>query len=459
MRVVPYNFLRNDPAQLFLLPPSLNEWLPPDDLAYFIRDIVDEIDLSAFYGAYREDGWGGAAHDPAVMVALLVYAYCLGVRSSRDIERACRLQVGFRVVCANLIPDHSTISRFRQRHQEALKTVFTASLQLSHRAGIAKVGLVALDGTKMSSPASPRKSLSQAAIAAQVEQMLKEAEAVDAEEDERLGEARGDELPPELRQREGRRERLAALKAEIEAEEQAQQAAYEKRLAERAERERRSGRKLTGKKPKPPQEHQDYRPPRRNLTDPESRMMATQSGPCQGYNLQAIVDEAQIILAVEVSNEATDARRLGPTLDALNASLRQAEIAERPHRLLADAGYATEANLVRLEKESLDAYVATRNMRREKGSRKRRPGTALGEMDRKVSEGHGREIYRRRIGMVEPVFGQIKEDRHIRRFMRRGLAAASSEWHLIAATHNLLKLFRHANLRPMPPTAPAPVTG
>lgn len=457
MRTVPYNFLRNDPAQLYLLPPSLNEWLPADDLAYFIRDLVEEIDLSAFHSAYREDGWGGAAHDPAVMVALLVYAYCLGVRSSREIERACRLQIGFRVVCANLIPDHSTISRFRQRHQEALKTVFTASLQLSHRAGMTKVGLVALDGTKMSSPASPRKSLTKDAIAAQVEKMLKEAEAIDAEEDERFGEARGDELPPHLRERESRRQRLATLKAEIEAEEAERRAAYEKRLAERAEKERRSGRKLTGKKPKPPEQHQDYRPPRRNLTDPESRMMATPSGPCQGYNVQAIVDEAQVILAVEVSNEATDARRLEPTLEALNASLRQAEIEGRPEQLVADAGYATEANLARLEKEGLNAYVATRNMSRGSGSRKRRPGTALGEMDRKVSEEPGREIYRRRMGIIEPVFGQIKEVRHIRGFMRRGLAAASSEWHLIAATHNLLKLFRYANGQPGP-SGPEPAT-
>jgi transposase len=223
---VPRNFIDCDREQELLLPPSLREWLPDDHLAWLVLDAVDEIDLSAFYAAYREDGWGRAAFDPLMMVALLLYAYAVGERSSRGIERRCREDVAFRVITANRIPDHATIARFRARHEQALAATFSQVLALCARAGLVSVGVVALDGSLLSGNASPQATRSYASIRAEVERMLGEAAQADAAEDERLGDARGDELPAELADARSRRERLRRCKEQLERAQADEEAAY-----------------------------------------------------------------------------------------------------------------------------------------------------------------------------------------------------------------------------------------
>lgn len=443
-----HNFLVPERDQLYLLPPSLTDWLAEDHLAFFILDAVDEIDLSGFVAGYRADGRGGAAHHPKTMVALLLYAYCVGVRSSRQIERACQVDVAFRVICAGLFPDHTTIARFRQRHEDALKSVFTASLRLCARAGMVSVGVVAVDGTKMGAAASMQANRTKAAIDAEVEAMFAEAAATDAAEDAEFGAARGDESPACLRGREDRRRRFAAAKAALDAELDAERAAHEAHLAARAAEEARRGKKLRGRKPKAPQDKARHAERKVNTTDPDSKVMSTAGGFVQGYNAQAVVNADQVIVAAEVTCEHNDAHQLRPMIDATSTSLAAAGIVERPGVLLADAGYANEESLAGLGDDDPDCYVATRNMRNNPTPRTGRRGplradaTAVDRMDRKVSNKAGRELYRRRQHIVEPVFGQIKDPRGIRRFMRRGKAAVESEWKLIAGTHNLLKLYR-----------------
>ena len=440
---MPYNFQDFERDQLYLLPPSITEWLPEDHLAYFISDVVDGMDLSAFYTDYREDGWGGSAHHPKMMVALLLYAYCVGVRSSRQIERACRYDIAFRVICAAQTPDHTTIARFRQRHEKALAGVFKVSLQLCHRAGMAKVGVVALDGTKIAGRASVRANQTQATIDAQVERMLREAEALDASEDARFGEGSGEtETPAHLRGRKERQQRLAEVKREIDAELQAEQARHEADLAERAARARSTGKQVSGRKPLEPKQRRRRREPRRNTSDPESRLMVgLNGGILQGYNAQAAANQEQVIVAAVVTNEQTDARQLLPMIEATSKALGDAGIDEQPGVVLADAGYASEANFAGLP-DGLEAYVATRNLYRKEGFVPTRAGSLRAEMEHKVLSEPGREIYSKRQEMIEPVFGQLKEGLGFRRFSRLGKAAADAEWKFLAGVHNLLKLYR-----------------
>jgi transposase len=450
MGFVAYNFLAVEADQLYLMPPSLAEWLPQDHLAFFIRDATEEIDLSGFYAGYRADGWGGAAYEPKMMVTLLLYAYCRGVRSSRQIEQACQVDVAFRLLAANQRPDHTSIARFRSRHEQALKGLFTASLRLCAQAGMASVGLVAVDGTKMAAAAAMAANRTRETIEAEVEKMFAEAAATDAAEDAQFGTARGDEPPAALRSQADRRRRFAQAKAQLEAEAAAEQAAYEAHLAERAATEAATGKKLRGRKPKAAADKAGHKPPKANTTDPESRVMSTSHGFVQGYNAQAVANAEQVIVAAEVTNEHNDVAQLHPMIAATTASLAAAGIDQRPETLLADAGYASEANFNQLDDDDPDAYVATRNMRNNPTPRtgKRGPlradATLVDKMDRKVSRKAGRALYKRRQAIIEPVFGQIKEARGIRGFMRRGRAAAESEWQLIAGTHNLLKLYRRA---------------
>ena len=445
-----YNFLAEDRDQLYLLPVSVAEWLPEGHLAYFVLDAVAEMDLSAFFAGYRDDGWGGAARHPKTMVALLLYAYCLGVRSSRQIERACLVDVAFRVICANAGPDHTTIARFRQRHEQALKTLFTGSLRLCAAAGMTGVGLVALDGTKMAANASMQANRAKDTIDAEVEKMLAEAKATDAAEDAEFGAARGDEPPAALRGRADRRRRFAQAKRLLDAELQQQRRAHEAHLAERAAQEQRRGAKLRGRKPKPPADKAGSKEKKVNTTDPQSQVMSTANGFVQGYHAQAVANDEQVVLAAEVTDEHNDFGQLHPMIEATEASLREAGIHERPGKLLADAGYACEQNFAALDADDPDCYIATRNMRNNPTPRTGRRGplrkdaTLVEKMDRKVSVNKGKAIYRRRQQIIDPVFGQIKDPRGIRSFMRRGRAAADSEWKLICGTHNLLKLYRRA---------------
>jgi transposase len=442
-----YNFLAVERDQVYLLPPSVADWLPEDHLAWFVLDAVDEMDLVPLYAGYRSDGWGAAAHDPKMMVALVLYSYCLGVRSSRQIERACHVDIGFRVVAANQCPDHTTIARFRQRHQEAMASVFTSSLRLCSEAGMASVGVVALDGTKMGCPAALDANRTKDHIEEAVRKMLEEAEAADAAEDAIFGpDATGDELPAHLRGREARRKRLAEAKAALDAQEKAAKEAHEAHLAERTEKEQASGQKLRGRKPKAP----DTSEAKANVSDPESRIMKTKDGFIQGYNAQAVANEEQVVVAAEVTDEHNDTGQLHPMIEATNRSLGEAGITERPTRLLADAGYASEDNLARLHDDGPDCFIATRNMNKNPEPRNGQRGplradaTLLDKMDRKVSTESGRAIYKQRQHIIEPVFGQTKDARAARRFMRRGKAAAQSEWKLLMGTHNLLKIYRRS---------------
>ncbi len=327
-----HNFLAPERDELYLLPPSVADWLPEDHLAFFALDALEEMDLSPFYGDYRHDGCGGAAHHPKAMVALLLYAYCLGVRSSRQIERACHVDVAFRVICAGLLPDHTTIARFRSRHEQALKSLFSSSLRLCQRAGMAKVGLVALDGTKMAANASMQVNRTKQTVDQAVEQIFAEAPAADAAEDAKPGSERGDEPPAALRGREDRRRRFAKAKQLLDAELSEEQAAHEAHLAERAAREAALAKRLRGRKPKAPKDKAGHKDKKADTTDPESKVMSTSKGCLQGYNCQAVANEDRVIVSAEVTTEQNDSHQLHPMIDATAASLAEAGIAERPER-------------------------------------------------------------------------------------------------------------------------------
>jgi transposase len=274
------------------LPPSLREWLPEDHLAWFVLDAVEALDLAAFYADYRADGWGRAAHEPAMMVALLLYAYAIGDRSSPRIERRCAEDVAFRVICANRTPDHATIARFRVRHERALADTFTQVPALCGRAGLVSVGLVGVDGSLVAGNASAGATRTYAAIREEVERMLGEAAEIDAAEDDQFGAARGDELPAELADRRSRLARLRRCRQELEAEQAAAQAAYEANLAWRAEWESAHGRKLAGRKPTPPASDALERR-QINVTDPDTRLMKRAGGrSVQGYNAQIVTTDS-----------------------------------------------------------------------------------------------------------------------------------------------------------------------
>jgi len=447
-----YNLLLCDREQGYLMPPSLREWLPEGDLAWFILDAVDQMDLGEFYAAYRNDGWGAAAYDPAMMVAVLLYAYCQGIRSSRHIARALEQDVGFRVVAANQQPDFRTICRFRAEHEEALERLFVQVLRLCREAGLVKLGVVALDGTKMGANAALEANLSYKAIEEEVRRMLAEAKKVDAEEDARYGlERRGDELPEGLGQRVGRLKRLQEAKARLEWEAAEVAQAAQEHLAQREAEEVTSGRKKRGRKPKVV-ESTPAEEAKANTTDPDSRIMKTRQGYVQGYNAQAIVSQDQVIVAVGVTQEANDVQQLKPMLETLGRTLEAAGIEECPRTALADAGYWSEASVTACSRpEGTEWLIATtkdwkqRKVLRERGCPRGRIPKRLSlreRMERKLLTQRGRALYKMRGVLVEPVLGQVKEGQSFRRFMRRGLRAAHSEWSLIGTTHNLLKLWR-----------------
>jgi transposase len=439
------NFLSCDREQELLLPPSLRDWLADGHLAWFVLDAVEAIDLTGFYADYRDDGWGRAAHDPAMMVALLLYAYAIGERTSRRIERRCQEDIAFRVICANRVPDHATIARFRARHDRALADIFTEVLVLCARAGLMSVGVVAVDGSPIAGNASAAATKSYAAIREEVEQMLEQAARADAADDERFGEARGDELPPELADRRSRRERLRRCREELEAEQAAAQASYEANLAWRAEWEAEHGRKLAGRKPFPPAaDALDRRTI--NTTDPDSRVICrTGRRPVQGYNAQIVTNPQQVILAAEITQSANDSGQLEPMIAATNDALAAAGVTEGLSIVLADGGYWNSPQITRLREHGLEPIVPTKaNTRTKPRTLSPRQGPEAERIERILDSPEGQALYRRRQQLVEPVFAHTKILRRIDRFQRRGLAACAAEWKLIAATHNLLKLWRLA---------------
>lgn len=447
-----YNLLFCDREQGYLMPPSLREWLPEGDLAWFVLDAVGQMDLRGFYAAYRNDGWGAAAYDPAMMVAVLLYAYCQGIRSSRRIARALERDVGFRVVAANHQPDFRTICRFRAEHEEALERLFVQVLQLCREAGLVRLGVVALDGTRVAANAALAANRSYQALEKEVRQILAEAKAVDAEEDARYGpERRGDELPEGLGRRVERLRRLQEARARLEREAEGAAQVAQEHLAQRQAEEAASGKKKRGRKPKVA-EPAPSEGARANVTDPESRIMKTRQGYVQGYNAQAIVSQDQIIVAVGVTQEANDVQQLRPMLATMERTLEEAGIEERPRVGLADAGYWSEANITACSHpEGPELLIATtkdwkqRKSVRERGCPRGRIPRDLSpreRMERKLLTQRGRALYKMRGVSVEPVLGQVKEGQGFRRFMRRGLRAAQSEWSLMGTTHNLLKLWR-----------------
>ena len=451
---MPQNFIECDREQELLLAPSLREWLADDHLAWLVIDAVAEMDLSAFYAAYGEDGWGRAAFDPQMMVALLLYAYAIGERSARKIERRCCEDVAFRVICANRVADHATIARFRARHEQALSDTFTQVLALCAKSGLVSVGLVALDGTLIAGNASQAANRSYSSIRAEVEQILGEAAAIDADEDARLGDRRGDELPVELADPRSRRERLRRCREELERQQAERDADHERNLAWRAGWEAEHRRKLAGRKPTPPDPAALERSTI-NTSDPDTRPMKRAGGrSVQGYNVQVVASEQQLVVAACVTQAHNDSDQLQPMVARARQELQKAGVEEPIGTVLADGGYWNAPQIGAVRGDRIAVIVATKDSKRTK-PRKLAPrqGAEAERIEALLSQPEGKALYRRRQQFVEPVFADTKFNRRADRFLRRGLNACNSEWRLIAATHNLLKLWR-AGLRPTPQIPP-----
>jgi transposase len=457
------NFLPCDREQVLLMPPSLTEWLPEDHFAWFVLAAVKEMDLTAFYSAYRADGHGRAAHDPAMMVALLLYAYARGGRSSRVIERACVEDIAYRVIAANQVPDHCTVARFRQRHERALAGLFSDVLALCADAGLVGVAVLAVDGTKVHANASRDATRDYDQIAAEI---LAEAEAVDRAEDEQFGQARGDELPAHLSTHQGRRGWLRDAKRALD-----EKRAREARLipASRPDRLQEGKRRLEEEHATECRANADYeayrargvmkdgrrfgRPPNRyepperpagkiNVSDPDAQLVKTMRGWIQGYNAQAVVNDRQIVIAAEVTVDSPDFGHLEPMVDAAQAELANAGVSERPGVIVADAGYWHQPQLENIVNRGIQVLVPPDSSRR-KSPRPGWDGGAYAFMRRVLATEAGGALYGKRKWMIEPVFGDAKFNRRMDRFLRRGRAACRSEWRLINATGNLLKLHRH----------------
>jgi transposase len=441
------------PEQLLLLPPDMARWLPEDHLVYFIRDVERQLDLSGIYGSYDGTQGGNPAYDPGMMTTLLIYAYCVGVVSSRKIERATYESIPFRVLTADQHPDHDTIAEFRRRHLEALAVLFVQVLRLCRKAGLVKLGHVSLDGTKVRANASKHKAMSYGRmeksvveLEGEVKRLLAEAEGTDTAEDNRYGRGRQDEaLPEELRFKQSR---LAKIKEAKEAlEQEAREGAEAQRLEQAKKREDRdaSG-DHRGRPPKVPSERPEGKA-QRNFTDPDSRIMkdgATKAFE-QCYNCQAAVDgDSQVIVATRVSQETNDKKELKPVVETLKKNLDGA----KPKQLTTDNGYFSENNVTYLAEEQIDGYLATGRIKHGDqlpvAPRGRIPKEASikERMARKLRTVKGRAIYAKRKEVSEPVFGQIKHVRGFRQFLLRGVDKVCGEWDLICLGHNVLKLFR-----------------
>ena len=424
-----------DPEQQLLLPAALQEWLPEDHLAYFISDVVDQLDLSAFTARYQAEQRGGPPYHPRMMVKVLLYGYCTGVPSSRRMAQRLHEDIAFRVLAANNTPDFRTISDFRKDHLAALAGLFHQVLELCREAGLVKLGHVALDSTKVRANASKHKAMSygrmkekEAQLAAEVAELLPRAEEVDEEEDHRYGRDKsGDELPEELSFREGRLRRIREAKAALEAEAQS--------ALEQAEEQGKSH-------PGVPDDQAQ-----RNFTDADSRVMPGPGGRDfqQSYNCQAVVDSAhQVIVAARATNQSPDKQQaVAMVVEAIG------NVGAAPREVSADAGYYSARAVVELQALGVDPYIAPEKTRHgtkpEPAPRGRIPKglSARDRMRRKLRTKRGRERYALRMETAEPVFGQVKQGRGFRQFLLRGLEKVNREWLLICAGHNLLKLFRH----------------
>jgi transposase len=443
-----YNFLRGDRDQPFLLPPDLRDWLPADHLAWFVLDVVDQLDLQPFLRAHRADGHGHPAYDPKTLLGVLLYAYAMGVRSSRQIQRRCHEDLAFRVLAGNQLPDHVTIARFRVRHQQALAGFLVQSLKLCAAAGLVRLGLVALDGTKVAANAATTASHTHDKIETEVAEILRQAAEADQRDDLEHGNARGDELPAALASQASRLARLRQAKALLEAEAAERERRYQQRVAALA-----AAARAKGKQPRAhikPRRRDEAPNPKAtaNVTDPDSRFMHTRRGSMQGYNAQAVTTCEQVIVAAELTQDANDLQQLDPMLTATAATLAAAGIPERPGRLLADSGYWSIANLTAIPDAPELLIPPARHGRQGKPRKDGKPSASRSDglraaMQAKLTSGDGKVCYAMRQQTIEPVFGQLKEQQGARRFLRQGLAACDAEWKLLCGTHNLLKLWRH----------------
>ena len=484
------------PFERFLFPPSPTDWLPDDHLAYFILDLVFKLDLSRIEGKYQvKDARGQRPYHPAMMTALLLYAYCVGVPSSRRIERATYEDVAFRVIAGGAHPDHTVISEFRRKNLTELGELFLQVLELCQKLGMVKLGYVSLDGTKVEANASKHKAMSyermlkkKDELAREVKALLAEAGAVDAEEDKRYGREAGlsGDIPEDLRRRQTRLERISraieALEAEAaaararqlaerarEAEKRAEgedSGVREEKRAERIRRQageaarraeeaaRKAGASQPDVSPREREELPRHQVPttaegkptskaQRNFTDPDSRIMKRDGGYIQGYNGQIVVDsEFQLIVATGLTNQPADAEHYIPMIEKVEENCGRL-----PEKVSADAGYWSEENWTWNEEREVDAYIAT--SRQKHGEelppiRGRPPEGLTGKqkMQRKVRTKRGREVYGRRKAVVEPVFGQMRTTQRLKRFLLRGLKKASGEWDIYCLTHNVLKMYR-----------------
>src|SRR5271170_2295427 len=425
-----------------LLPPSVQDYVPADHVSRFIVTLVREsLDLGAIGGSYRSE-LGQPPFDPRLMTALLLHGYASGVYSSRRIAKASVERADFMMIVAGDPPDFRTISDFRKRHLKALAGLFVQVLKVAEKAGLVKLGHVALDGTKIRANASKHKAMSyermkkrEAELAAEVDRWLKAAEAADREEDQLYGDRRGEELPDWVADKQKRLEKIRQAKAELEAEARAA-ADEERRRRQKAEEERQAaGRKKSGKPAAPPKEEPSPKT-QRNFTDPESRILKTKDGFIQGYNAQAAVDgKAQIIVAHDLVAQMSDQDQLVPLLDGIKANLGR-----QPKEASADAGYCSEANLKALRKRRISGYVAIGPAKHPERGKSNLTGRLTKAMRARLRRGGWRSRYRLRKQIVEPVFGQIKEARGFRQFLLRGLAKVKAEWAMICTAHNLTKL-------------------
>ena len=529
---MPVNVRSADLDQLLLMPPSMRDWLPEDHLAFFVIDVVAELDLAPFLQAHRLDGRGGAVYDPTMMLAVLVYAYCTGERSSRRIEQRLVEDVAYRVLAVNQRPDHATLARFRRRHQDAIAGLFGQVLALCVKAGLVDAGVVAIDGTKIAANASFFANRDREDLEKIAEKVLKQAEQTDAAEEKLFGDRRGDELPAEWA---GGRDRRARIREALGELDRLKARDYDTRVAERAAKEAASGRKLTGPKPKQDSAHR-AKPRRANTTDPHSRIIAHASkGVLQGYNAQAAATVEQIVVAAEVTATTNDQAHFIPIATAVNENLADAGHDGKVGAFVADAGYWTVDNattdvgaqvliktrkpawrkadkpdddklavLAKVNRGEMSqrqageilgvSYTWVRDMTKryfgKEGQRITRsaepepeewlpliervargelskraaadqltvsdtrvntmlahvqgeatdPSIARRDMDTKLAEPGNAKIYSKRSQTIEPVFGNIKANLGYRRFSRRSLPAANSEWRLICTVHNILKL-------------------
>jgi transposase len=417
------------PEQDFLLPPSLRDWLPEKHLAYFVSDVVDQLNLSAITKEYEDEERGYPPYHPVMLTKVLVYAYCVGVFSSRKIERRLLEDVAFRVLAASNTPDFRTIADFRRRHLAALQGLFEQVLRLAQELGAPRVGRVAIDGSKVKANASKHKAMSygrmqekERQLRDEVKQLLTQAEATDAAEDAQYGATEsGEELPVELHRRESRLQRIREAKRALEARAKEEAAA--------------AGEPSVSVKPESKAQY--------NFTDPESRIMKGPDGFVQAYNVQVAVNELQLIVGQAVTQETNDKKQLLPMITTITE-----QSGATPTQVLADAGYCSDPNLAAIAETQIDAYISTRKQKHGE-----RPGpcprgplpktaTLIDRMNRKLQTRAGAAVYAARKAIVEPVIGQIKEARGFRRFLLRGFQNVQAEWALVCTAHNILKLYR-----------------